>query len=31
LDVECVQFPDPSGEEDSFIQGSILRVREVDG
>jgi hypothetical protein len=31
LDVECVQFPDPAGNKDSFIQGSILRVREVGG
>jgi uncharacterized protein DUF4238 len=31
LDVECIQFPDPAGNEDSFIQGSILRVREVGG
>lgn len=29
LDVECVQFPDPAGDPDAMIQGSILRVREV--
>jgi hypothetical protein len=30
MDVECVQLPDPSGAEDSVIQGSILCVREFD-
>ncbi len=30
LDIQCVQFPDPSVAEDSVIQGSILCVREVD-
>jgi Protein of unknown function (DUF4238) len=29
MDIECVQFPDPSGAEDSVIQGSILLVREI--
>jgi Protein of unknown function (DUF4238) len=29
LDVDCKEFPDPSGAEDSVIQGSILQVREV--
>jgi hypothetical protein len=28
LDVDCVQFPGPASNDDSFIQGSILRVRE---
>lgn len=29
LEVRCVEFPDPSGDPDAVIQGSILGVNEV--